>query len=94
MVSAGYTEISLHIRPGQFQFSTWVGGGVFLGSQNSKCQDLPKFQFGGGVFLGSQNSKCQDLPKFQLGGGGRLFLGSQKCHNLPKFQFSVGWGWG
>ena len=25
--------------------------GVFLGSQNSKCQDLPKFQLGGGVFL-------------------------------------------
>ena len=25
--------------------------GVFLGSQNSKCQYLPKFQLGRGVFL-------------------------------------------
>ena len=36
-----------------------VGGGVFLDSQNSKCQVLANFLFsgvGGGVFLGSQNS--------------------------------------
>ena len=56
MVSAGDTEISLHIPPGQFQFSTRGRGGVFLGSQKSKCQDLPKFQFGegrgGGGILG------------------------------------------
>ena len=56
-VSLGDTAISLHTfqqQPG--------GGGVFLGSQNSKCQELPKFQFleGGGwwwwwwLFLGSQ----------------------------------------
>ena len=49
------------------------GGGA--GSQNSKCQDLPKFQFsGGGGCSGSQIPKCQDLPKFQFfwGGGGVL----------------------
>ena len=38
-----------------------MGGGVFLDSQNSKCQVLANFSFsgvgrGGGVFLGSQNS--------------------------------------
>ena len=46
---------------------------VFLGSQNSKYQDLPKFQLSEeGVFLGGQNSKCQDLAKFSfpVGGGG------------------------
>ena len=43
--------------------------GVFLGSWNSKCQDLPKYKFSGGgegtgeVFLDSQNSKCQDLSR-------------------------------
>ena len=68
------TAISLHtlqLQP--------LGGGVFLGSQNTKCQGLPKFELGGGGgFLGSQNSNCQDLPKFELGGG---FLGSKnsKC---------------
>ena len=56
-------------------------GGV-LPCQNSKCQDLPTFEFlgrrwGGGVgVLPSHNSKCQDLPKFQgffLGGGVGMF---------------------
>ena len=35
-------------------------GGVFLGSQNSKCQVLTKFQFSGeeeGLFLGSHYSR-------------------------------------
>ena len=36
-----------------FNFLGWGAGGVFLGSQNSKCQDLPKFQFwGDGGILG------------------------------------------
>ena len=44
---------------------------MFCTSQNSKFQDLPKFQFSGGwVFCTSQNSKFQDLPKFQFSGGG------------------------
>ena len=47
MVSAGDTEISLYIRPGPISIFH-LGEGVFLGSQNSKCQDLPKFQFSGG----------------------------------------------
>ena len=50
---------------------------MFCTSQNSKCQDLPKFQFlGRGMFCISQNSKCQDLPKFQSifrGRGGVLY---------------------
>ena len=54
------------------------GGGEWysLPSQNSKCQDLPRFQFSGGggggrwYSLPSQNSKCQDLPKFQFWGEG------------------------
>ena len=61
-------------------------GGVFLGSQNSKCQVLANFSFsggwgGGGVFFGSQNSKCQVLAKFSFSGGGggagsgQLFIG-------------------
>ena len=44
-------------------YQMFSGRGVFCTSQNSKCQDLPKFQFsgvGGGVFCTSQNSKCQD----------------------------------
>ena len=48
------------------------GGGI-LPSQNSKCKDLPKFQFSGGGG-GIQNSKCQDLPKLQLSGGGILYF--------------------
>ena len=47
-----------------------LGGGGTLPSQNSKFQDLPKFQIsGGGYSQPSQNSKCQDLPKFQILGG-------------------------
>ena len=47
------------------------GGGCVLPSQNSKYQDLAKFQLGerGGGVLPSQNSKCQDLAKFQFSGG-------------------------
>ena len=45
---------------------------MFLSSQNSKCQDLPKFEFigGEGVFCSCQNSKCQDLAKFSFPGEG------------------------
>ena len=48
------------------------GGDVFCSSENSKCQNMPKFQFSGKgeVFCTSQNSKCQDLPKFQFLGEG------------------------
>ena len=50
--------------------STYSNCNPVLGSQNSKCQDLPKFLLGGGeVFCSSQNSKCHDLPKCQFGGG-------------------------
>ena len=64
-------------------------------SQNSKCQDLPKFQFfGGGVILCQvkKNPKCQDLPKFQYSGGGgeggdTLPSQNPKCQDLPKFQW-------
>ena len=55
---------------------------------NSKCQDLPKFQFrgsGGRVFCSSQNSKCQDLHKFQFSagvGGGGVFCSSHFLEGL------------
>ena len=45
------------------------GGGVFLGSQNSKCQVLANFSFSTGSSCGSQNSKCQVLVNFSLGRG-------------------------
>ena len=56
-------------------------GGCTLPSQNSKCQDLSKFQFlgvggmvggGRGCTLPSQNWNCDDLPKFQFFWGGIL----------------------
>ena len=70
-VSLGDTVISLHT----LQLQVFLGAGVFLGSQNSKCQVLDNFSFsaggggrrGGGVFLGSQNSKCQVLDNFSFG---------------------------
>ena len=65
-----------------------MGVGYSLTNQNSKRQDLPKFQSSGGggggwvggwYYLPSQNSKCQDLPKFQFleGGGYSWALPSQ-----------------
>ena len=49
------------------------GGGGGSGSQNSKCQDLPKFQFsgGGGVLeVKSQSAKiCLNFNFFGGGGG-------------------------
>ena len=63
-------------------------GGV-LESQNSKCQDWPKFQFFGGC-SGKSKWKCQDLPKFQFGGGSALERQNPKYQDLPKFQFSEG----
>ena len=55
MVSLGDTAISLHI----LQPPLMLGGGVVLGSQNPKCQDLPKFQFseGGGGCSGKSEPK-------------------------------------
>ena len=55
--------------------STYSNCNPILGSQNWKCQDLPKFQFSR-VFLDKsrtplvQNSKCQDLANFSFPGGG------------------------
>ena len=108
MVSLGDTAISLHTLQLQSFCSIYGGGvvktqsakfwpslhwGVFLCSENSKCQVLAKFSFWG-VFLGSQNSKWQVLAKFSWGGGG-VFLGSQnsKCQVLATFSFSEGEGY-
>ena len=73
---------------------------LYWSSQNSKCQDLPKFQFSGGgvLFWSSQNSKCQDLAKFpfRAGGGGGIFLGNQIVNwysgqNEQKFCLATIW---
>ena len=57
MVSAGDTDISLHIRPGPISNFGSFGGGGILGKsklKTSKCQDLHKFEFlEGGVGRGS-----------------------------------------
>ena len=58
MVSAGDTDISLHIPPGG------GGGGGILASQNwkvLKCQDLHEFQFSGVVVLGEGG--CDQIPE-------------------------------
>ena len=49
---------------------------TYSNRQNSKRQDLTKFQFPGegGCVLPSLNPKCQDLPKFQFSGEGGLGL--------------------
>ena len=69
--------------------------GGALGSPNSKCQDLSKFQFSGGKgVLGSQNLKCQDLPKFPLGvfgGGGVLW---EVKTQSAKIYLNFNWGGG
>ena len=75
-----------------FHFRGW--GGLFLTTQNSKCQDLTKFSLGGGggVFLTTQNSKCRDLTKFSFWWEG-LFLTTQnsKCQRSDQiFHFQVG----
>ena len=44
----GDKAISLHILPTTILFIGREGRGVFCISLNSKCQDLPKFQWGGG----------------------------------------------
>ena len=72
------------------------GGGVgTLPSQNSKFQDLPKFQFsGGGGTLPSQNSKFQDLPKFQFWGWGVLCqVKTQSSKICLNFNFHGGGGY-
>ena len=71
----------------QWLVSTYSNYNPVLGSQNSRCQDLPKFQFLRGGFCSSQNSKWQDLPKFQF--WREVFCSSQnsKWQDLPKFQF-------
>ena len=69
---------------------------MFCSSQNSKCQDLPKFQFQGeGVCCRSQNSKCQDqdLPKFQFGGEGcSVVVKTQSAKICLNFNFQWGGG--
>ena len=76
------------VSPPKYQF----GGGEFLGSQNSKCQVLAKFQFsgGGGYSWVVKTHSTKSWPNFNLRGG--LFVGSQnsKCQVLTKFQFSSG----
>ena len=66
-------------------------GGV-LGSQNPKCQDLPKFQFSGGVFWEVKTQSAKICLNFNFQGG---VLGSQnpKCQDLPKFQLGGGGLW-
>ena len=72
--------------------STYSNCNPVLGSQNWKCQDLPKFQFSR-VFLDKsrtplvQNSKCQDLANFSFrggGGGGYSWPGKNRVF-LPKW---------
>ena len=77
--------------PSSGQLSFWLGEGVFLGSQNSKCQVLANFHFGWGrvLFLGSQNPKCQVLANFfhfrEFGGrgGGDLLKNRVFLQNGP-----------
>ena len=78
-------------------------GAVFWSSQNSKCQDLPKFQFWGGRGCSEvvKTQKCQDLPKFQIWGDGvfwtkiqnRVFWGFWAqilpCHFLDSFASQI-----
>ena len=67
--------------------------GVFYSSQNSKCQDLSKFQFSGeGVFCTSQTQKCQDLPKFQLlaGRGCSVVVKTESTKICLNFNFGGG----
>ena len=79
--------------------STYSNCNPVLGSQNSKCQDLPKFLLGGGgVFCSSQNSKCQDLLKCKFSGGGawwRVFCSSQtqSANIYLNFNFQGGEGY-
>ena len=72
-------------------FGRGVGG--VLESQNSKCQDLPKFQYGGGVFgkVKTQRS-AQDLPKFQFFWEGMFWkVKTQSAKICLNFNFQVGW---
>ena len=74
--------------------STYSNCNPVLGSQNWKCQDLPKFQFSR-VFLDKsrtplvRNSKCQDLANFLFPGGGGVILDQARigysCQNEQKF---------
>ena len=79
-------------------FRGWGGGGVGYSqpSQNSKCQDLPKFQILGG-WGGTVSQVKTQSAKFCLnfnfrGGGGGYCQPSQnsKCQVLPKFQCGGG----
>ena len=76
MVSLGDTAIILHILQlfhilhfvlPKFQFS---GAGVFCSSQNSKCQDLPKFHFSGGG--GGSGGRCCSVPNPRTGYSGQF----------------------
>ena len=78
-------------------FNFWGGEGGTLPSQNSKFQDLPKFQFlrgGGGVLCQVKTQSSKICLQFQFSGGGwggTLPSQNSKFQDLPKFQFS-GWG--
>ena len=41
--------VSLHTPTATLSVVVVDGGGVFCSSQNSKCQDLIKFEFSGGM---------------------------------------------
>ena len=67
-------------------------GGVFLATQNSKCQVLTKFSLGGGGGGGgwyswqlkTQSPKSWPTFHFRVGGGGGVFLASQELALLAK----------
>ena len=71
MVSAGDTDISLHMHPGPTQKPLTGGGGP--DQPNPKWQDLSKSASGGGKegWGGPDqlNPKCQDLSKSAFSGG-------------------------
>ena len=92
-VSLGDTAISLHTLP----VVTFLGGGVFLASQNSKCQVLANFSFSEGGDIHSRvvkSKSAQFWPTFRFWEGVGVFLGSQKskCQVMANFSFRDGRG--
>ena len=94
-IHGGYRLVSTYDLPDSKL--TGGGRGYSLPSQNSKCQDLPKFQFsGGGVGVTLCQVKTQSAKiclNFNFRGRGySLPSQNSKCQDLPKFQFSRGGG--
>ena len=72
-----------------------VGGGGYSRSQNSKCQDLPKFQFfqwgrGGTLEVTTQSAKI--CLNFNFLGGGTLEVKTQSVKICLNFNLCVGEG--